>query len=123
MSTMVRLYQPYTIGSVTFTAGQVVFIGDDTVAQGIINAGHGVATVQWTFNQFMNRFTPTEQLAIATGARTNAQTFLWFTMGAGANNVDPTDPAVKAGLDGMVTAGFITQDRENAILNPTGTSP
>lgn len=119
MSTYVRLSRP----ALGFNAGQVVLITDDAQAQTIVNGGSGVATVQWSFNQFMNRFTGPEQAAMATGARTSAQIFLFFTLGAGSNSIDPTDPAVKAGLDGMVTAGYITQTRENTILDPNAASP
>lgn len=119
MSTYVRLRQP----ALGFNAGQVVLIGDDTVANAIINGGSGVATVRWTFNQFMNRFTGPEQAALATAAGSNPQLFLFFSLGAGANSVDPTDPAVVAEMNILVVDGLLTQQRENQILNPGTTSP
>jgi hypothetical protein len=69
-------------------------------------------------SDFIARFTIPEQVAIATAAQTNASIGVWQTKLAAATTVDLTDPAVKAALDELVTAGLLTQARETAILAP-----
>ncbi len=67
---------------------------------------------------FIGRFTPAEQSAIVTAAQSNAAMLLWLVQAAGAQYIDLTDQRTKAGLDALVTAGFLTAERETAILTP-----
>ena len=116
---LVRLTQDH--GS--FHAGDVMFFGNDADATALIQANAARLTVQWSFNQFLNRFTSAEQLGLATAALASPQIFLWFIQGAAKDAIDPTDPAIRTGLDGMVAGGHLTQQREDQILDPSGVSP
>lgn len=72
---------------------------------------------QITATQFLNRFTPQEQGALATSAQDSPQMLLLLITLAAAGNVDLTDSSVQSGVQGLVTSGILPQARANAIMD------
>lgn len=68
--------------------------------------------------EFLQRFTPAEQLAIQTAALTNAQLFLGLIQGLASGNITLTDPLVNAWLEGLVGVKALTEARKTAVLTP-----
>lgn len=66
---------------------------------------------------FLNRITPQEQAALASAAMTQPQMLLWLINMAAATSIDLTDPAVQAGVNGLVPT-VLTSARAAAILTP-----
>lgn len=67
---------------------------------------------------FLARFTATEQSAIQAAALTNASVALGLTMGLATGYVDLTSQTCIQWVQGLVTAGVLTQARATAILTP-----
>jgi hypothetical protein len=70
-----------------------------------------------TGSQFINRFTPTEQGALATAAQGNPQMLVMMISMAAAGSISLTDPQVVAGVMGLVNSGMLTQTRALTILD------
>jgi hypothetical protein len=66
--------------------------------------------------QFINRFTDAEQLAIVTATMQSPVVKLWYDKLLAAQSVEFADPRVASGLDSLVAAGLLTQDRALEIL-------
>lgn len=66
--------------------------------------------------QFRQLFTSEETLAITTAAQSNVQLRMFLDDEAAAEQVHLDDPEVMAGLNALVSANLLTQDRANAIL-------
>ena len=67
--------------------------------------------------QFLDLFTPDEQLAAATAAMQSAPVKLWYDRMLAADFVTAADPRTAAGLDALVSAGLLTADRKATILS------
>jgi hypothetical protein len=67
--------------------------------------------------QFIELFTQAEQDAIAAAAQANAAVNLWLIKAMGAQEINKDDPRTIAGLDALVVAGLLTQERRDAILS------
>lgn len=65
---------------------------------------------------FMERFTPTEQLTIVSAALQNPMLYLWLLKLTSAQTTVFADPRLSAGLDALVEAGLITAERSAEIL-------
>jgi hypothetical protein len=70
-----------------------------------------------TGSQFINRFTPLEQMALATAAMGNPQMMLFMISMAAAGTIDLTDPAVAAGVNGLVGNVIANSARAAAVLD------
>ena len=67
--------------------------------------------------EFFERFTDEEQLAIVTATMSNPAVKLWYDKLIAANEVNFSDPRLEAGLNNLVTAELITEDRKQEILS------
>jgi hypothetical protein len=67
---------------------------------------------------FMERFTDTEQLAVAEATMVNAQVKLWYDKMLAAKKVNFDDTRTQAGMTALVAAGIITAERSVEILPP-----
>lgn len=67
--------------------------------------------------EFFERFTEEEQLAIVTATMSNPAVKLWYDKLIAANEVNFSDPRLEAGLNNLVTAELITEDRKQEILS------
>jgi hypothetical protein len=67
---------------------------------------------------FIDRFTPAEQLAIETAAQSSPALQLWLTKAIAAETVDLRGPEAAAGLDALVTGGLLDAKRKAEILTP-----
>ena len=68
-----------------------------------------------TAREFMDLFTPAEKLAIVSLSMSNAEIKLWYDE-ALAGDVWLGHPSVSSGLSVMVSAGVLTLERTEAIL-------
>ena len=68
-----------------------------------------------TAREFMDLFTPSEKLAIVNLSMSNAEIKLWYDE-ALAGDVWLGHPNVNGGLSAMVSAGVLTLERTEAIL-------
>jgi hypothetical protein len=66
--------------------------------------------------QFMDRFTEQEQLAIVSATMVSAPVKLWYDRMIAATEIVLTDPRVNTGLQQLIGAGLLTQDRYDVIL-------
>lgn len=74
--------------------------------------------------QFLSLFTQEEQLGITAASLQSPQVRLWYDQLIAATEVVNTDPRISAGLDALVAAGLLTQERRDTILPPTsGVTP
>ena len=71
---------------------------------------------QFTSLQFLDLFTESEQLAVATAAMQSAQVKLWYDRTLAAMFVTLADPRTSAGLTALVGAGLLTAERRDTIL-------
>ena len=69
-----------------------------------------------TGTEFINRFTPSEQQALATAALSDRNMLLMMIRLAAAGDVDLNDPDVQAGVNGLV-GSVLTAPRAAAILD------
>lgn len=68
--------------------------------------------------QFLSLFTQQEQLAITSASLQSPEVRLWYDQLIASTEVVSTDPRVSQGLDALVAAGLLTQERRNVILPP-----
>lgn len=68
--------------------------------------------------EFFARFTDDEEMALATAATQNPRILLWFTKASAATIIDLTSDTTKAGVQALVEADIIAQDRADEILVP-----
>lgn len=68
--------------------------------------------------EFQARFTAQESAAIYAAAVGNAQLLGMLIQQASARYIDLTDPQTIAGVNALVSAGLLTQDRATEILTP-----
>ena len=66
--------------------------------------------------QFLDLFTESEQLAVATAAMQSAQVKLWYDRTLAASFVTLADPRTEGGLTALVGAGLLTAERKAAIV-------
>ena len=66
--------------------------------------------------EFLDLFTESEQLAIATAAMQSAQVKLWYDRMLAAMFITLADPRTEAGLTALVTAGLLTAERKTEIV-------
>ena len=71
---------------------------------------------RWTSLQFIERFTDSEQLAIVTAAASVPALRLWYDKAMAADEIVADDPRTIAGVQALVTAGLITEQRKTEIL-------
>lgn len=71
---------------------------------------------QFTSLEFLDLFTESEQLAIATAAMQSAQVKLWYDRTLAAMFITLADPRTEAGLTALVTAGLLTAERKAEIV-------
>lgn len=70
---------------------------------------------QFTSLEFLDLFTESEQLAVATAAMQSAQVKLWYDRTLAAMSITLADPRTEAGLEALVTAGLLTAERKAEI--------
>jgi hypothetical protein len=70
----------------------------------------------WTSLEFLNRFTAIERAAIREEAKTDPVTADWLQMASAAQEILNTDAATIQGMDYLVGAGLLTQERADAIM-------
>ncbi|MEO0385033.1 MAG: hypothetical protein AAF234_15920 [Pseudomonadota bacterium] len=68
------------------------------------------------FREFMDLFTPGEQLAIAAASQQSPQIKLWYDRAMGGD-VPLDHPDTIAGVGALVTANLITQEAHDAVLS------
>lgn len=66
--------------------------------------------------EFIERFTEAEQLAVVTAAMQVPALRLWYDKLMAAQQVVEDDPRLAAGLDALVSAGLITQQRRDEVM-------
>lgn len=71
---------------------------------------------QFTSLEFLDLFTESEQLAVATAAMQSAQVKLWYDRTLAAMFITLADPRTEAGLTALVQAGLLTAERKEQIL-------
>ena len=71
---------------------------------------------QFTSLQFLDLFTESEQLAVATAAMQSPQVKLWYDRTLAAMFVTLADPRTEGGLTALVGAGLLTAERKAAIV-------
>ena len=71
---------------------------------------------QFTSLEFLDLFTESEQLAVATAAMQSAQVKLWYDRTLAAMFVTLADPRTEGGLTALVGAGLLTAERKAAIV-------
>lgn len=71
---------------------------------------------QFTSLEYLDLFTESEQLAVATAAMTNATVKLWYDRMLAASFITLADPRTEAGLNALVSAGLLTAARKAAIV-------
>ena len=71
---------------------------------------------QFTSLEFLDLFTESEQLAVATAAMQSAQVKLWYDRTLAAMFITLADPRTEAGLTALVGAGLLTAERRDTIL-------
>lgn len=71
---------------------------------------------QLTSLEFLDLFTESEQLAVATAAMQSAQVKLWYDRTLAAMFITLADPRTEAGLSSLVVAELLTEDRKAAIV-------
>jgi len=71
---------------------------------------------QFTSLQFLDLFTESEQLAVATAAMQSAQVKLWYDRTLAAMFITLADPRTEGGLTALVGAGLLTAERKAAIV-------
>ena len=76
----------------------------------------GVPKREFTFLEFMDLFTPDEQLAIAGASMQNASIKLWYDRAVGATSIILDDPRTVAGVGVLHGIGLISQSRAGAVL-------
>ncbi|MCO6414827.1 hypothetical protein JYK14_01355 [Siccirubricoccus sp. KC 17139] len=76
-----------------------------------------VPTVTVTPLEFMDRFTTEEKAAVAAAAQADATVLLWMMTMAAAQEVVLGDDKVTAGIDALVQAGILTEERGAAIAS------
>lgn len=75
---------------------------------------------QFTSLEFLDLFTPEEQLTIATAAMQSAPVKLWYDRTLAAMFITLADPRTEAGLNALVKAGLLTAERKAAIAEAMG---
>lgn len=70
----------------------------------------------WTAYQFLLRFTEAELLGIRTAANTDPITWRFLTLATAAQEIVSDDPQTVAGMDYLVSAGLLTEQRKGEIL-------
>jgi len=70
----------------------------------------------WTAYQFLLRFTEAELLGIRTAATTDPLTWRFLTLATAAQEIVSNDPQTVAGMDYLVAAGLLTEQRKGEIL-------
>lgn len=72
---------------------------------------------------FLERFTPTEQITIVTAAMQSPQIRLWYDKMLASRSIDVADARVTAGLDALIAAGLLNPSRKSVLLTPAGQIP
>ena len=65
---------------------------------------------------FLDLFTESEQIAVASAAMSNVQAKLWYDRTLAAEFITLNDPRTEAGLDALVSIGLLTAERKTAII-------
>ena len=73
------------------------------------------AKTNWTFLEFVNLFSPSEQAAIVSS--NDHQVKLFTLMAAGAGTLQLTNPIVIEGVNYLVSLGLLTSDNAALILS------
>jgi hypothetical protein len=71
-----------------------------------------------TPREWLERLSPTTQLALEAAALSNAQVSLWLRKATGAGAIDVTLPETQQGVAAVVAAGLLTQSEETTLLTP-----
>ena len=66
--------------------------------------------------EFIERFTEAEQLAVVTAAMQVPALRLWYDKLMAAQQVVEDDPRLASGLDALVSAGLITEQRRDEVM-------
>lgn len=82
--------------------------------------GRGLAVVltaaaEWTFEQFLARFTDAEKSAIFSAPAWQIKA--WIARASAADGINPADPLVLHGLQSLEAAGLIGKGRASAVVS------
>ena len=66
--------------------------------------------------EFLELFTPAEQVAVVSATMTSPVVKLWYDKMLAAMNITLSDPRTEAGLDALVDAGLLTAERKAEIV-------
>ena len=66
--------------------------------------------------EFLELFTPAEQVAVVSATMTSPVVKLWYDKMLAAMNITLSDPRTEAGLDALVAAGLLTAERKSEIV-------
>ena len=78
--------------------------------------------LQFASLQFLELFTEAEQLAVVEATLVSAPVKLWYDKLLAADFVTRADPRTEQGLDTLVTAGLLTEQRRDEILDAMQTT-
>jgi hypothetical protein len=82
------------------------------------SAQQAAAKPRPTPREWLERLSPTTQLALETAALSNAQVALWLRKATGAGTIDVTLLETQQGVAAMVAAGLLTAAEQTVLLNP-----
>jgi hypothetical protein len=77
-----------------------------------------ISRTRLTRLEFRNRFTQVEKEAIYTAAETVVSVRIWLDDLAAAEYIELTDPNTIASVEGLASAGLISESRVSEILAP-----
>ena len=83
-----------------------------------IVASMPVPTVYRDFTslEFLELFTPAEQVAVVSATMTSPVVKLWYDKMLAAMNITLADPRTEDGLDALVSSGLLTAERKAEIV-------
>jgi hypothetical protein len=70
----------------------------------------------YTFLEFMELFTPDEQMALAGAAMQDVQAKLWYDKAMGATSIFMSDQRTIDGVNAMAAKGLFSQERADKVL-------
>ena len=73
---------------------------------------------QFTSLEFLDRFTPAEQLTVVQATLQDAQVKLWYDKLLAAEFIDLADPRTEEGIDALIGARLLAAERKAVLMSP-----